>query len=168
MPLSIRSAVAGAALALAMPAPLAAQVKTHAITPAGLSAFLRGKGLLVEDRTTATNVALLTQMGTNKFVIMFSGCNQPVTRCTSMQFYAGFKPKVPTTAATINEWNRTKRYSRAYLDTVNDPGIEMDVSAPDGSLSETMLQDAYGHWQTLLPMFQSTVFKGAAPVAAKP
>jgi len=32
----------------------------------------------------------------------------------------------------INEWNRTKRFSRAYLDDVNDPVLEADLDAAEG------------------------------------
>ena len=39
---------------------------------------------------------------------------------------------------TINEWNRTKRLSRAYIDRVNDPVVESDLPG-DAGLTATQL-----------------------------
>ncbi len=40
---------------------------------------------------------------------------------------------------TINEWNRTKRLSRAYIDRVNDPVVESDLQGDVGLTSKQLL-----------------------------
>ncbi len=50
----------------------------------------------------------------------------------NLQFYAGFKMRRPVTLGRINEWNKTKRYSRAYIDKEGDPVIEMDLDLEGG------------------------------------
>ena len=43
-------------------------------------------------------------------------------------------------AETINEWNRTRRLSRAYLDDENDPILEADLLANAGYTEEQFLE----------------------------
>ena len=42
--------------------------------------------------------------------------------------------------ADMNEWNRTKRLSRAYLDDENDPILETDLLANAGFTAEQFLE----------------------------
>ena len=41
---------------------------------------------------------------------------------------------------TINEWNRTKRLSRAYIDRVNDPVIESDLLGDAGLTAKQLIR----------------------------
>ncbi len=50
---------------------------------------------------------------------------------TNAQLYAAFVGANPSMDA-INEWNRTKRFSRAYVDTDGDPVIESDLDLEGG------------------------------------
>lgn len=43
-------------------------------------------------------------------------------------------------AETINQWNRTRRLSRAYLDDENDPILETDLLANAGFTAEQFLE----------------------------
>ncbi len=43
----------------------------------------------------------------------------------------------------INEWNKSKRFSRAYLDDDDDPVLEADLLA-DGGLSEKHVTEFFG------------------------
>ncbi len=48
-----------------------------------------------------------------------------------LQFHVGFKaPR--TTLAKVNEWNKSKRFSRSYLDAENDPTLELDLDLAGG------------------------------------
>ncbi len=51
---------------------------------------------------------------------------------TNLQLYAAFVADVPPALGAINEWNRTKRYSRAYVDADGDPVIESDIDIKGG------------------------------------
>lgn len=48
-----------------------------------------------------------------------------------MQGYYGLDAQGVSLEA-INEWNRTKRFSRAYLDAERDPVLEADLDAAEG------------------------------------
>ena len=51
---------------------------------------------------------------------------------TNLQLYAAFISEVPPPLGVINEWNRTKRYSRAYVDSDGDAVIESDLDIKGG------------------------------------
>lgn len=56
-----------------------------------------------------------------------------------IQLYAGFKAK-RITLSRINEWNKTKRFGRAYLDSDNDPVIEADLDFEGGVTAEAIVR----------------------------
>jgi hypothetical protein len=56
-----------------------------------------------------------------------------------IQLYAGFKAK-RITLSRINEWNKTKRFGRAYLDNSNDPVIEADLDFEGGVTAEAIVR----------------------------
>jgi len=49
----------------------------------------------------------------------------------SLQFYAAFTSD-SADLAKVNMWNRTKRYSRSYLDGDGDPCLELDLDLAGG------------------------------------
>ncbi len=58
-----------------------------------------------------------------KVILFHSGQN--------MQLYSGFRHS--SSVHAMNEWNKGKRFSRAYLDDENDPCIESDLDLEGGS-----------------------------------
>ncbi len=63
--------------------------------------------------------------------ILFYGCTGGQT-CTSVQFSAAFDLTDPMSGTPINDWNRDRRYGKAYLDAEGDPYLEMDVDLTHG------------------------------------
>ena len=55
-----------------------------------------------------------------------------------MQFYVTFSD-VDVTLATANEWNKTKRYSRTYLNEDGNPCLELDLDLVGGVSKERIL-----------------------------
>lgn len=54
------------------------------------------------------------------------------------QLYAGFRSDC--SLRKINEWNRTKRFSRAYIDDEGDPCVEADLDF-DGGVSRDAVKE---------------------------
>ena len=54
------------------------------------------------------------------------------------QLYAGFR--ADCSIKRINEWNRTKRFSRAYIDDEGDPCIEADLDF-DGGVTRDAIKE---------------------------
>lgn len=65
-----------------------------------------------------------------KVQIFFFDCSD--NGCTSMQLHAGFRMDSKPPCSYVNEWNRTKRYGRLYLDSEGDIHIEYDVDFEGG------------------------------------
>jgi len=75
----------------------------------------------------------------------------------SIQFYSGFKDK--TSLKAINEWNKGKRYSRAYLDDSDDPVLELDLDL-DGGVTKAGLLNFFLTCRASLNAFVSHIGKG--------
>lgn len=52
---------------------------------------------------------------------------------TDIQFYSYFKKQKKVDLKKVNEWNATKRFSRAYLDQDGDVVIEWDLDLEGGT-----------------------------------
>jgi hypothetical protein len=68
----------------------------------------------------------------------------------NLQLYASFKHK--TTQSRINEWNRDKRYTRAYIDKEGDPCLELDLDLEGGS-SMGAVREMFRTWRTCVKLF---------------
>ena len=59
----------------------------------------------------------------------------------SLQFHVGFAMEDKPSLEVINDWNRSKRYMRAYLDSENDPHLEYDLDF-EGGLTTQCIDEA--------------------------
>ena len=57
---------------------------------------------------------------------------------SNMQFHASFSDG-NATLKKVNEWNRTKRYSRTYIDDDGDPHLELDLDLEGGVTRERII-----------------------------
>lgn len=113
--------------------------------------WLQNAGYGAEIRTDNNGVRNVysSTSGTNFHVYMFD-CKQ--NRCGSFQFYAGFDTKGTQSAVQMNTWNRNHRWTRAYVDSVNDPWLEYDVDLTPGGTYE-LLNDEFATWREMLASF---------------
>jgi len=89
-----------------------------------------------------------------KYGIYFYGC-EAGKRCTDIQFAAGWSD-AKVSLEKINEWNRGKRYGKAYLDKVNDPMLELSVNTNHG-VSLKNPEDSFEWWKAIVKGFQQEV-----------
>lgn len=85
-----------------------------------------------------------------KYGIYFYSCKEGAN-CTAMQFYAGWKVGDAAEDAKVtklNEWNRTKRWGRAYLDRVGDIAVEYDINLAFG-VTRANLDDSFDYWRLI-------------------
>ena len=92
------------------------------LTPKQAEQILRGMGFEVEQPKEGVFVIPLAGYK----ALLFVSKNR-----TSLQLYAGFKKKA--SVAKVNEWNKSKRFSRAYIDDEGDPVIESDLDLEGGT-----------------------------------
>lgn len=144
------SIVAAASLAAA---PLQAQVVGD---PDVIQNFLQSYGLQVSRDTDSSGDPRLSSRieGTN-FKVYFYGCKKGV--CDSIQFSSGFDLSKPMSAWKINEWNRKKRFGKAYLDDEGDPYIEYDVNLDFDGCGGKNFDDTIDLWRVVLNEFKDFI-----------
>jgi len=111
-------AVAAVALVLTS-APAAAQMRER-ITAEQLAGLLRDKGL--QGTVNEKGNVLVTANGT-KILFLISG--------QTVQAYFGLSG-TSANVNTVNDWNKSKRFSRAYIDGDGDPCVELDYDLEGG------------------------------------
>jgi hypothetical protein len=95
-------------------------------------------------------------VGGTTFQIFFYNCTNH-KECATVQFHSGYDFNKPLPLETVNEWNRSQRFGRAYLDKENDPILEMDVDLDDGGLSPLLFIDNIEFWSTILGKFEQHI-----------
>lgn len=119
--------IALAALAMATATPAHAE-PVSAKDPAKIATLLRDKGYKAEViKGSDGGVYIRSADSGVPVTIFFMNCESDKTGCTTIQFYTGFNDVKNVPLARINEWNKTHRFARAYVDDDGDPVIEMDV-----------------------------------------
>ncbi|HMM08191.1 MAG TPA: YbjN domain-containing protein [Paracoccus solventivorans] len=149
VPVLLVSALATPLLAL----PLSAQVVG---TADSIADALQDYGLKAESGTDSEgDPKIESRIEGIHFSIWFYGCED--APCTSLEFRAGFDLDTPLSAATVNEWNRTKRFGKAWIDDEGDPFLEMLVPlGPDG-LSDSGFELALDMWRVGASEFSSFI-----------
>ncbi len=145
-----------AAGAMLAPRAMAYQIKDGGITADEVAQVLQDKGYKAEvgtDEEGDPKVKSATD-GTN-FTVFFYGCNH-TPRCSSIEFQAGFQLNSPMTDEQINEWNKTKRFGRAYMQDQSNTYIEMDLDVEHGFLTEGLANNV-DTWAALIPQFKKFV-----------
>jgi len=56
----------------------------------------------------------------------------------SLLFFAGWNTEGDFPLSAINEWNRTSRFGRAYVDDQGDPVVELDLLLAGGVTAQTI------------------------------
>lgn len=89
----------------------------------------------------------------HSYQIIFYDCTNN-TDCRTVQFRAWFKHTQDIPISEMNEWNRTKRLGRVYLDTDGDPNVEVTVRLHDG-VSQSYIASELDWFMTSLEKFKS-------------
>ena len=92
--------------------------------------------------------------GTGIYVDMYDCKSTP--KCTSIQFSVGFDTKGAWNATKMNDFNRDNRWVKAYVDSKDDPWIEMDVDLYPGGTKEG-LDDQFTVFHDLLVSFKKYI-----------
>lgn len=134
------------AVALVLAGPVSAQKLRERITAGQLMDLLRDKGMEV-----TVNEAGNVVVKANNSKIVFFISNQ------TMQAYFGLSG-TSATVTTINEWNKTKRFGRAYIDTEGDPCVELDYDL-EGGVSDTSINVWFDTVTAVVRSFRTFVSK---------
>lgn len=140
-----------AGIGLATPA-MAQNVQAQ--NPNSVVRALQEAGYRAELTTDSTGDPLIrsTSSGSN-FSIFFYGCTDNKD-CRTIQFYAGYEEPENASLTAFNEWNKTKRFGRAYLGDDGVARLEMDVDIDDGGISPLLFEDNLEFWVLVMSEFE--------------
>ena len=145
--------LAVAALAAAWAVPAQSQM-VRAQDPGSLVRALQQGGYAAKLGVDKVGDPMITSgVGGTTFQIFFYNCTKNKD-CATVQFHSGYDLKTPVSLDKLNEWNRNKRFGRAFLDSENDPILEMDVDLDDGGISPLLFIDNIEFWTSILGNFE--------------
>lgn len=89
------------------------------------------------------------------YTITFLNC-QNAANCTSVQFRAWWNSEGAHSVEQMNQWNRDRRFSAAYLDSRDNATIEFDVNLA-GGVTAVNFDDTVQWWRAVLTEFRNSV-----------
>ena len=147
--------LAAAAALSAVPAGAAAMVRAQ--DPQSIVAAMQEAGYTAKLGVDKVGDPMITSgySGTT-FQVLFYNCTNHKD-CATIQFHSGYDMKEKVSLEAVNEWNRTQRFGRAFLDKDNDPILEMDLDLDDGGVSPALFVDNLEFWTSVLPKFEQRI-----------
>jgi len=128
-----------------------AQSLITAANPQTILDIARGYGS-AELSTDSVNDPLITgRIDGTSYRVYFYGCSNG-RNCKTIDFYAAWSSN-RVSLRDVNEWNRTKRFTKAYLDSDDDPILEMSVNLDNG-VSRGNLDYTFDWWKVTLKQFK--------------
>lgn len=127
-----------------------------ATNPRAIVSALQNAGYKATLGKDDTGDPLITSAaGGSDFLVLFFGCTKNID-CRTIQFFAGYTER-KVTLATMNEWNKKKRFARAYLADSGAARIEMDVDLDDGGVSTKLFEDNLEFWVAVMAEFEKHI-----------
>ena len=129
----------------------------HAQDPETLVQALQKEGFAAKLGVDKVGDPMITSgVSGTTFQIYFYNCTDHKA-CATVSFHSGYDLKTSIALEKINEWNRGKRFGRAFLDKVNDPILEMDVDLDDGGMSQALFIDNLQFWTSIVAEFEKHI-----------
>ena len=126
--------------------PAAAQRVIQTITAAQLKTLMERQGYTVEIDADGAILCEIDGYRTWMFV---------ANDRKSLQFFVAFEND-GTNLARVNEWNRTRKYGRSYLNNNGDPRFEKDLNL-DGGVTVARIQSYLRSCQLLFTAWRRLV-----------
>lgn len=155
---SVRAALAlGAALAFSA-TPAHAEL-VNAKNPATIKAIVESQGWPATLVTKAGDDPYIesTRNGL-KFLILFMNCDDN-KNCKTLQYYMGFNDAKNVSFERLNEWNKEKRFARAYRDDEGDPVLEMDVDVDFAGIPRENIGETFNTWASLMDSYREFIYE---------
>lgn len=150
----IKKMIFAAAIFAAMPTMAQAQVRGQ--SPSSVVEALQAggyKAILAKDSTGDPRIESATAGA--KFFLNFYGCSNN-SNCTTVTLYSAWSKK-DVSLFQVNEWNKSKRFSRAYIDKDGDPALEFDIDLDDGGMSQSLFIDNIQFWELQVGNFKKHI-----------
>ncbi|MFV3074582.1 YbjN domain-containing protein [Niveispirillum fermenti] len=136
--------------------PVAASAATiiSAANPQAIYEVARGFGAAEMGKDSTGDPKITGMIEGRKYNIIFSSCKNNKD-CKVIQFWAAWSAS-NVTQSQMNEWNKGRVFGKAYLDSDNDPNLELTVNLKGGVTKEN-LEDTFDWWRVALKSFASFI-----------
>jgi hypothetical protein len=108
--------------------------------PGAIRDLARGYGSATLDKSDSGAPMISGRVDGRAYAIFFDNCPDG-TGCSDIRFFAVFPGNRPS-LDVINDWNRDKRWGKAYTDADLDAALEFDVNmssgVPHGTVDQTI------------------------------
>jgi hypothetical protein len=102
------------------------------------------------DRDGTDDPMIRGRIGGKDYFVYFYGCTEG-RDCTNLMLSARWASD-QYTDKSMGDWNRQKRFGKAYLDADGNPAVEMNVNL-FGGVSRANLEDTFDWWRLILAEF---------------
>ena len=151
----MRILAAGAILAAAGTSAIAQNQIIDATNPQAIFEAARGFGSAELEKDSDGDPKITGRMDGVRYSVYFYGCKNN-QQCKTIQFSASWSAPGKVSVERINQWNRDKRFGKAYLDKDNDPVIQHDVNL-FGGVTRKNLDDTFDWWKTIVVDFAKVI-----------
>lgn len=157
-PITVRAALAFATTALFSATPAHAEL-INATNPATIKAIVESQGwpATIVAKEGDDPYIESTRSGL-KFLVLFMNCDEG-QKCKTLQYYMGFSDAKDVSLERLNQWNKDKRFARAYKDDEGDPVLEMDVDLDFAGIPRENVGETFNTWASLMDSFREYVFE---------
>ncbi|WP_260583107.1 YbjN domain-containing protein [Sphingopyxis sp. PET50] len=147
----------GTAVAASLtPVPAAAEL-VDAKSPKKIAALLESQGWQIEASADARQDPVLKASRQGEvFAVTFLNCENGAN-CRTLQLLMGFADTKQVPLDKLNEWNRDRRFARAYRDEEGDPVLAMDVDLDFRGLPRENVGELFKTWAGLMDSFRRLV-----------
>jgi len=128
-----------------------AQSLITAANPQAILDIARGYGSAELSTDSENDPLIKGRIDGTSYHVFFYGCSNG-RNCKTIDFHAAWSSN-RVNLRDVNEWNRTKRFVNAYLDSDDDPNLEMSVNL-DSGVSRGNLDDTFDRWTVTLKQFK--------------
>ncbi len=98
------------------------------------------------ERDSSGDPAIIGRTEGLKYGITFHSCNN--RKCDDLLFMSAFST-TGVSSSKVNEWNKTRRFGKVYLDDEGDPHIELAANL-DYGICKKNLEDTFELWVNVL------------------
>lgn len=157
-PLTARTVLALGAAALFAATPAHAEL-INAANPATIKAIVESQGWPATIIAKAGDDPYIeSTRGGLKFLVLFLNCDDH-KQCKTLQYYMGFSDAKDISLERLNQWNKDKRFARAYRDDEGDPVLEMDVDLDFAGIPRENVGETFNTWASLMDSFRDYIFE---------
>lgn len=119
--------------------------------------MMQAYGIQVKRSTDQAGDPMLTsRLEGIDFDVYFYGCTLDA-QCDSVQFSTGFNLPNGMTLAQVNDWNRDRRYGKAYTDDSNNPYIEYDINLSNDGVGTKNFDVSLEIWRSVITDFRNYI-----------